>query len=122
MRKFLTILLWLWQFPQNLVGWVYLFFHFKDVRKFQPYHDAGIFVVPIKGGVSLGKYIFVERLDWYLVCHEYGHCRQSKMLGWFYLLVIGLPSLIWNRICKKNWNYYRFYTERWADKLGGVKR
>ena len=59
--------------------------------------------------------------------HEYGHCRQSEYLGWLYLIVIGIPSLIWC-LCynaeKRGGlkDYYKFYTEAWADKLGGVIR
>jgi hypothetical protein len=61
--------------------------------------------------------------------HEYGHCRQSRVLGPFYLLIIGIPSFIhalartlcW-KLFHKKWNYYKFYTEAWADKLGGVQR
>ena len=33
--------------------------------------------------------------------HEYGHQKQSLYLGWFYLLIIGIPSFlgnIWDRI------------------------
>ena len=59
--------------------------------------------------------------------HEYGHTIQSQKLGPVYLLVIGLPSLIWAgcfekyRIKHKK-SYYGFYTEKWADKLGGISR
>jgi hypothetical protein len=56
--------------------------------------------------------------------HELGHCRQSQILGWLYLPVIGLPSLLWaawwNEGRKRS--YYSFYTERWADRLGNVHR
>ena len=61
------------------------------------------------------------------VRHEHGHQIQSKILGPLYLLVIGIPSLIWawlyGPVIKYTRNgYYRFYTEKWADKLGEVKR
>ena len=59
-----------------------------------------------------------------MVRHEYGHCRQSRILGPFYLLVIGLPSLLWALWWTpgRSVGYYSFYTERLADRLGGVKR
>ena len=92
------------------------------------YCDAGVYAWDINGGMSLGKYIFVPKkgVDMDLVKHEYGHTIQSKYLGWFYLLVIGLPSLIWAWCFeeyrrKTNTSYYWFYTERWANKLGGVQ-
>lgn len=85
-------------------------------------------------GVSLGEYILLDYETYYgidqkiydTVCHEHGHTKQSRMLGPFYLLAIGLPSCIGNiidRICHKGpeW-YYSQPWEAWADKLGGIKR
>ena len=49
---------------------------------------------------------------------------QSRMLGWLYLFVIGIPSILWAAWWNEGQNrsYYSFYTERWADRLGGVER
>ena len=49
------------------------------------------------------------------------------MLGPLYLIVIGLPSLIWAALHSsvrrlRTVDYFSFYTERWADRLAGVKR
>lgn len=60
--------------------------------------------------------------------HEYGHQKQSQMLGWLYLFVIGIPSIVWagthqcfwKSLKKHNIPCYWFYTEKWANKLGGV--
>ena len=54
-------------------------------------------------GVSLGKFIFVPRraggnAGRFLLEHEYGHTLQSLILGPFYLLVVGAPSMLWNRL------------------------
>lgn len=131
-----------WQLPQNALGAIV-----KKVCKAEPcttYKDADVYYWRVAGGMSLGKYIFVpfdtDGLMWYddnryyrsdyakeFIKHEYGHTIQSKYLGWFYLLVIGLPSLIWAQCFagyrqKHNVSYYDFYTESWADKLGGVER
>ena len=78
-------------------------------------------------------YIILEKMntpeDWESVQHEYGHCRQSEMLGPAYLPVVGICSGVHNIVhrLKKRWNlprrdYYAFWTERWADWLGGVSR
>ena len=82
----------------------------------------------MRGGISLGRYVFLswgQAGDRSTVFHELGHCRQSRMLGPLYLIVIGLPSLLWawlgDRIAPDK-SYYWFYTEKWADRLGGVKR
>ncbi|WP_237558582.1 hypothetical protein, partial [Cellulomonas carbonis] len=58
--------------------------------------------------------------------HERGHVKQSIYLGWLYLPVIGVPSIIWAGLRRLGLfagrSYYSFYTESWADRLGGVKR
>lgn len=138
------IIRWIWQLPQNLIGFLLTRkYNYKSIRR------VGKDVVNSKwvdvyfkpffcSGVSLGDYII---LDYYycgmacsrqVVAHEYGHSRQSLILGWLYLPLIGLPSIItnvWDRLFHKNWTsdqrekwYYGRYPENWADKLGGVIR
>ena len=125
----MRILSWLWQFPQELLGLLFGCF-LKGKRRLTgvPGIPQGIcvrFSESMSGGISLGHFVYVRRIDDIrMVRHEYGHCRQSLILGPLYLAVIGLPSLLW----AVWWNpcrrvpYYRFYTERWADRLGGVVR
>lgn len=116
----------IWQFPQNLIGLIVA--RFCKVKFCSHYKDAIVCYWNLKSGLSLGKYIFVHiKADKRTIKHEYGHTIQSKYLGWFYLLVIGLPSLVWAGCGKAyrkkhNVSYYDFYTEKWADKLGGVVR
>ena len=87
----------------------------------------------MSGGISLGNYIILqesygdknERKD--VWDHEWGHTRDSRMFGPLYLIVIGLPSLIWawmygSIIPYTDNGYYKFYTEKRADRLGGVVR
>ena len=120
-----------WELPQNVLGFIV-----KTIFKAKPcttYKDANVYSWRIAGGMSLGKYIFVpftkvnpnSYTQMNFIKHEYGHSVQSKYLGWFYLLVIGLPSLTWawcfERYRQKTGkSYYDFYTESWANKLGGV--
>ena len=81
-------------------------------------------------GLSLGMFVFVpEGAGDTLLAHEYGHTRQSLLLGPLYLPAIGLPSVIWaglpaleRRRTRRGISYYDFYTERWADRWGGVAR
>ena len=122
-----------WQLPQNLAGLIA-----KKIFKVEPYttyKDADVYSWKLGGGVSLGNHIFVpfknEDPESYnvqqYIKHEYGHTVQSKYLGWFYLLVIGIPSIVWAG-CFKGYrkktgkSYSSFYTESWADKLGGVEK
>ena len=119
--------LWLWQLPQNLLGLLLI----AILRPEDKYEFEGVticYATQMRGGISLGRYIIIRsHLKDYAgrtEKHELGHCRQSRMLGWFYLPVIGIPSLLWAAWWNegRNRSYYSFYTERWADHLGGVKR
>lgn len=119
-----------WEFPQNVLGFIV-----KKICKATPigtYKDAIVYHWNVNGGMSLGKYIFVpfnkipqSYIGMGYIKHEYGHTLQSKKLGWLYLLVIGLPSLIWAQCfewyrTKTGKRYYDFYTEKWANELGEV--
>ena len=121
MRK---VLFYIWELPQNVVG-LALRAYYKGTDS----EHEGAKVrrsMKMQGGISLGQYIIVNRYaSRKTVMHEYGHCKQSRKLGWLYLLVIGLPSILHAWLCdceKRGHSYYDFYTEKWADKLGGVNR
>lgn len=77
------------------------------------------------GAVCLGPVILMDdRQGRETLLHEWGHYRQHRLLGPLYYLIIGLPSVthaIWFRYQEKPWYmYFHFYTEAWADALGGV--
>ena len=113
-----NILLYLWQLPQNLLGLAVIAFT-KAEKKGDIYHTDGY-----RFGVSLGNYIifggFFNSTD---KKHEIGHQLQSLYLGWLYLLVIGLPSVIGNLLNRViDFDYYKQPWEAWADRLGGVER
>ena len=100
--------------------------------------EDGRLVVESKGtGISLGHIVFWSRANsrWHDLdirnrAHELGHTKQSRMLGWLYLPVIGLPSisraayaLVHREVTGRQWTrYYEGYPENWADRLGGVIR
>lgn len=128
--KFIKIL---WQLPQNFIGLL-----IKVIGKtplYTTYKEATVYTWKLRGGISLGQFIFLPYKDESVknffvkknIKHEYGHCVQSQYLGWLYLFVIGLPSLIWAQ-CFEGYrkrtgkSYYDFFTESWADQLGNVKR
>ena len=138
--KIKNFIMSIWELPQNALGLIV-----KKVCDAEPiimYKDATVHAWKLSGGMSLGKYIFVpftpelltpagffisKKYAEKLIKHEYGHTIQSKYLGWLYLLIIGLPSLIWANCFEKyrektGKSYYSFYTEKWADKLGEVER
>lgn len=124
---------WTWGVLQTLVGFVIFLIH---VRKRHIWINGSVITeIPGRwGGISIGMFAFVDYMpigeaayqdD--TVRHEYGHTIQSMILGPLWVLVIGLPSLIWagcfdDYRVKHNRSYYWLYTERWADYCGGVKR
>lgn len=128
MKTFLAILIYIWQLPQNLVGLIIRIFYKKKTSI--SYKGKMVRVCNgFPGGISLGETIIIMKYPntkdtWDTVKHEYGHSIQSKYLGWFYLFVIGIPSILWAVWWnpKRNVSYYSFYTEKWADKLGNVQR
>lgn len=80
----------------------------------------------MSGGISLGNFIFLSPYcaqKETTIAHEYGHVKQSHILGWLYLIIIGLPSILWAGIYRGLGynNYYVFYTEAWANKIAGLK-
>jgi hypothetical protein len=135
--SFSNTIKWAWELPQNALGYI-----IKKVTRSEYFAtrysgdiSADIYSWKYGSGLSLGKYIFVPHNlhtpfspeSSNFIKHEFGHSIQSNKLGWLYLLVIGLPSLIWCGCFegyrrKHNISYYSFYTEKWADKLGGVER
>lgn len=132
------VLLWLWQLPQNLIGLLLSLCSKERELKFAKDGEiVELFYMPLFGsGVSLGNYIVFDTMYYTPlkyskekindVNHEHGHQKQSRILGPFYFIVIGIPSLIGNLIDRifhmgSEW-YYKQPWEAWADKLGGVER
>ena len=127
----------IWEAPQKALA--HIIIKLSKATPTGQYSNAKLYHWKWKGGMSLSNYIFlpfeVDTDEGILIntwkhdyiAHEYGHTLQSHKLGLVYLLVIGLPSLIWagcfDKYRKKHGiSYYSFYTEKWADKLGGVER
>lgn len=119
------ILLTIWQLPQTLLGWLLWAFY----RPYDVEQVGDVFVCHshiMRGGISLGQVVIVSHsASDKTIAHELGHCKQSQMLGWLYLIVIGLPSILWastHRLIAPHKSYYDFYTEKWADRLAGIER
>ena len=146
--KIKDVLLYIHQLPQNLIGFFLtrkpketINFTCNDGTKLKVYFTDNVFGC----GISLGNYIVLDYDNNYeyikdkwiegenTVNHEHGHQKQSLYLGWFYLIVVGITSAIfnnlWDRMFHKNWSfwdrekwYYSRFPENWADKLGEVNR
>lgn len=137
------VLLFLWQLPQMFLGLVLKFFLkateevWTDGKReiiWNRFEQGGWFSRFISGG-AIGIILLPFRSDLDdVVPHENGHCKQSEYTGPFYLIVVGIYSAVfcnlWDRWFHAGWCLYdRLYwyyktrwTERWADRLGGVDR
>lgn len=120
-------LLFIWQLPQCILALLMMpFIGEKHLISYKNY--CYLFKASkMSGGISLGCFAFVEPKlseNKATLAHEQiGHVKQSHMLGWLYLIIIGLPSLIW-ATCYQKFdikNYSQFYTEKWANSLAGIK-
>ena len=127
-----------WEAPQTLLGGALLAIEKLRGRVVKIEREEGRLVVESRGtGISLGHVVFWcrENNRWHELdernrAHELGHTKQSRMLGWLYLPLVGVPSisraayaLLYREVTGKSWtHYYDGYPEDWADRLGGVTR
>ena len=125
-----------WCLCQNIVGALL----FVGIPKHQPcflYHKAFVRYWSLHYSMGMGNFVFLTdkngryagttampKEPYQTLQHEYGHTRQSLLLGPLYFFVIALPSAMWCGLpcCKryrknKQVSYYRFYTESWANRL-----
>ena len=124
----MEILKYFWQLPQLIVAFIYYWYLKRKDEILDTCTCQGA-IVFIKrkscGSVTLGNHIFLSpRATDTTVRHEWGHTRQSLILGPLYLIVIGIPSIIWASVHKKiapDTSYFDFFTEKWANKLGGIE-
>lgn len=131
-KIFFKIFFWVWSQPQTLIGWI-IHLITKEKANIVSWADMTIhsFVGSNWGAISLGRYCFhciefrknkkeVEEN----IRHEYGHSIQSLAFGPMFLILFGLPSILWATYCrltnKDKDFYYKFYTEKMANALGGV--
>lgn len=142
------ILDWTWCFPQNLVGLFIRLFIWKrnDVQsslvyahfdKFSKDRCVHVVIKDIKHHINtvtskkkylysrlphlvFGRFIFIKVYhDMVTVRHDYGHVIQSRILGPFYFIVVGIPILI-NKLLKRT--SFDYFPESWADRLGDIVR
>lgn len=117
----------LWQLPQVMIAFIYYIYLEQRGEILCSYLLQGAIVIVRKsyyGSMTLGNFIFLSsRASDRIIKHEWGHARQSLILGPLYLLVVGLPSIIWAAFHKSiapDKPYDWFYTESWANRLCGI--
>ena len=116
-----------WGILQTFIGFLLLLWCVVVCKK-KPFLYNGDTIVcefPNKSGsLSLGLFFFLHPKavnDEYTKRHEWGHTRQSLLLGPLYLFVIALPSMVWCNGFRKyreenKISYFVFFTEKWANK------
>lgn len=125
-----------WCLFQNIAG-ALLFLCIPGRKPCLRYHRAFVRYWSLQYSMCMGLFVFLtghhgryarkedmNRESFSILRHEYGHTRQSLLLGPFYFLLVALPSAIWCGLpwCKryrqnKKIPYYHFYTESWANRL-----
>lgn len=132
-----SFLLYIHQLPQNRKARKII--KKNKVYQIRHYKDVDIYYLERNDiGESLGRYIILPKtlkVDYSTalltetIKHCYGHCQQSKILGWLYIPLVIYPARILNGLAKVKWlerwyrkKYYSKYPEKWADKLGKVDR
>ena len=118
------VLLCIWQLPQFLVALIMIPFLGKLELVAERHFNICFKGEDMSGGISLGPFCYVSK---YLAerkaetAHELdGHTVQSKILGPLYLIVIGIPSILWAALQKKKC-YYWFYTESTANYFANLE-
>ena len=124
LKGVIFVLLCIWQLPQLLVAAVMLPFCGKLRLVAKRHYNYCFEGSKMMGGISLGPICIVSKsLAKYpeAIAHETdGHTVDSKIMGPFYLLIIGLPSML-NATFNFTKCYYDFYPERWANKHAGLE-
>ena len=114
---------WTWGITQTIGGLILYLWFFRCPHSY--YRGVVLTKWPIKGGISLGMFIFANHDRAEVTIHEYGHTFQALLLGPLYLIIIGIPSLSWACIPifdklrnERGIQYTWLYCEKWASYWG----
>ena len=121
------LLLWLWQFPQNLCAIIIIKFLYTDNNSYC--------TLKSKGGVyfysticrscfmddfTLGDYIFISADSWFSslkLRKSYGYVLSSRILGPLWIPVIVIPRIFYAYYDPVGYYQRKFYTEEIARRL-----
>ena len=110
MWRILYICIWIWQFPQNLMGIVLMW---KKKRHILP---AGLICTQWKyPTLCLGEYLFVSTPD--LLRFSWGRGILSRILGPMYIPFISIPSFLCLIIYRNPGHYLDLYATRLTLKI-----
>lgn len=119
-------LLIIWELPQSILAFFIWIYHYANIIRCDNFKLSKIIWLNRNDnfGISLGRFIFLSKKyekNEFIQLHEYGHTIQSKILGFLYLFIVGITSLIRSRINISLYNYYNGYPEKWANNLVKIK-
>ena len=121
----MKILLTIWQLPQFLLGLLLIKLYKATLDT--TFKTSNIYISKkFPGSISLGNIIIINTNMFHemIILHEYGHSIQSLILGWTYLILVGIPSfirsIIWTKFHLSYDSYFRGYPENWANKLAKI--
>lgn len=127
---FFILLDFIWEFPQILTGSIVKLIFIKYGKREVETIRQGTCEIQnwsMYSGISLGWWQFTnEKADKDTASHEVAHSIESVVLGPLYLVLIGLPSIMWAGIIwpyfMHDKSYYWFYTEFITDRIAGIRR
>ena len=115
--KILYWIIWIWQAPQNIIGFLASLRLRSRIKigpaGFKYIYSPGLWF-PI---VVLGEYIFIKEPG--LCRYGYGRSILSMILGPLFLFLVSIPGFIIVLTGNELWYMY-FYANRWSMKLGGL--
>ena len=107
--------LFIGQILQNLVALTMMPFLGKMTLMYKKRYCWSFYCTNMRGSISLGSFIFLGSKSDTTAGHELGHVVDSHWMGPLYSFIIGIPSILWAAKFKTG-NYYKFYTERRANR------
>ena len=117
-----------WEAPQVIVGAVVKLIYIRYGSREVETYKQGVCQIQnwgMSSGVSLGWWQFTSKYATVTTAsHEVAHSIESVALGPLFLVLIGLPSILWAGIIHPYFmsdkSYYWFYTERITDRIAGI--
>lgn len=127
-----TLWAWVWELPQMLIGTVIYVVLLPFTKPLFKYNGTRVrqFKKLNVGSLSIGRYIFISygyrfsknETFYKILEHEYGHIIQSRLVGPWFLIAIGLPSILramWFQVFNgRQSDYMRAVFEHTATELG----
>lgn len=121
------LLMWVWQFPQNLIALFIINIVYTDINcycRLRKVNNINFYQTICRScfmdNFSLGEYIFISSDNWFSdvkIRKSYGYVLTSRILGPLWLFFILIPRVIYAMYDPMGYHLEGFYTETFADYL-----